>query len=553
MKNELPEKTELLTPETQGLSRSEPSCLDRSRPLITCGRPIPKAIDLIDTVYLCFSGTDAVDRTRSVLLSSSLEDSLGSGCVTKAAEKFIRQPRHSKKLASRTQCFTSSAAPVKHYIDNSTSDTSFNEIFVQSLSRESENVSERPTTAVSLSNVIADIIATGTKNLVVGIPYSTPQNSFINREDLVREISVFIYQHTYQFHFLKSAAEKGQTIHQPVFSVHFVCDSSPAIAKAIAMGSAQGQGMNYARDLANLPSNICTPAYLSLQARLLAERYASTDCTVLGEAELDALGLKAFTAVSKGSTQEGQLIELRYQGNTDPSAGTHVLIGKGVTFDSGGIALKQGPQMTDMKFDMCGAASVLGTILALAELAANINVTALIAAAENMPGPCAMKPGDIIETLSGATVEVLDTDAEGRLMLCDTLTYAERFGPVSVVDIATLCLTDLGRGTSALYSNNNQLATDLMIAGQLAKDPAWLLPLAEEYENQTQSDYADMANIGSSPSGGIIAANFLARFAKKLRWAHIDIGGTAWNSRGVRGASGRPVPLLIQYFLQKSA
>ncbi|OMH38286.1 leucyl aminopeptidase [Motiliproteus sp. MSK22-1] len=325
---------------------------------------------------------------------------------------------------------------------------------------------------------------------------------------------------------------------------------------AVVEGAAIANGMSLTRDLGNLPGNICTPTYMAEQARKLAEENPAFSLEVLEESDMKALGMESLLSVSAGSEEPAKLIVLKYQG-TDENEQPHVLVGKGITFDSGGISLKPGAGMDEMKFDMCGAASVLGTMAAIAEMDLELNVTAVIAAAENMPSGKATKPGDIVTTMSGQTVEILNTDAEGRLVLCDALTYAERFEPSSVVDIATLtgaCILALGHKASGLLSNNDELAAELLEAGQYANDRAWQLPLWDDYQEQLDSNFADMANIGGRPAGTITAACFLSRYTKKYRWAHVDIAGTAWNSSGKeKGATGRCVPLLTQYLIDRTA
>ncbi|MBL4869146.1 MAG: leucyl aminopeptidase, partial [Pseudomonadales bacterium] len=307
--------------------------------------------------------------------------------------------------------------------------------------------------------------------------------------------------------------------------------------------------------LGDTPPNVCHPTYLAKQAQQLARSYPKLSVKIVNEKELEKMGAGAFLSVSKGSDQPGKLIVMQYKGGKTGDA-PHALIGKGITFDSGGISLKPGAGMDEMKYDMGGAASVLGTIKAICELNLNLNVVALIAAAENMPSGGASRPGDIVTTMSGKTVEILNTDAEGRLVLCDALTYVGQFKPASVVDIATLtgaCIMALGHQTSALLSNDETLAKNLLSAGETAMDKAWQLPLWEEYQSQLDSPFADMANIGGRPAGTITAACFLSRFAEDYQWAHLDVAGTAWVSGGMKkGATGRPVPLLTQYLQDRA-
>lgn len=326
--------------------------------------------------------------------------------------------------------------------------------------------------------------------------------------------------------------------------------------QAVIEGVAISAGVKLTKDLGNLPANLCTPTYLAEQAQTLAQEFPTLRVEVLEEADMERLGMGALLAVTRGSAQPAKLIRLDYrQGSAAHKP--YVLVGKGVTFDTGGISLKPGEGMDEMKYDMCGAASVLGTLRACAELKLPLNVTGLIPAVENMPGGRATRPGDIVTSLSGQTIEILNTDAEGRLILCDAMTYAERDEPVAVIDIATLtgaCIIALGRHPHGLLSNHPPLAHALTAAGQAAADRAWELPLWEDYQEGLDSNFADMANIAGSRDGGaIMAACFLSRFAKKYHWAHLDIAGTAWKTGKAKGATGRPVPLLTQYLLDRAA
>ncbi len=330
----------------------------------------------------------------------------------------------------------------------------------------------------------------------------------------------------------------------------------PGGEQAVREGMAIAAGMKLTRDLGNLPPNICTPVYLAEQARELAARFPGMRAQILDEAAMEQLGMGALLAVSRGSIQPAQFIRLDYRQGAATQK-PYVLIGKGVTFDTGGISLKPGEGMDEMKYDMCGAASVLGVLQACAELQLPLNVTGLIPAVENMPGGRATRPGDIVTSLSGQTIEILNTDAEGRLILCDALSYAERDEPVAVIDIATLtgaCIIALGRHPHGLFSNHPPLAHALIAAGQSAADRAWELPLWDDYQDALDSNFADMANVAGNRDGGaIIAACFLSRFARKFHWAHLDIAGTAWKSGKAKGATGRPVPLLVQYLLDRTA
>ncbi len=325
--------------------------------------------------------------------------------------------------------------------------------------------------------------------------------------------------------------------------------------KAIAHGLAVASGIRACKDLSNMPPNVANPAYLASQAKRLADEFSSITTKVVDEEEMENLGMHSYLAVGRGSKNKSMMSVMEYKGNPDQESGPIVVVGKGLTFDSGGISLKPGAGMDEMKYDMCGAASVFGMMKALAKLELPINVVAILAGCENMPGSNAYRPGDILTTMSGQTVEVLNTDAEGRLVLCDALTYAERFEPECVIDIATLtgaCIIALGHHISGLVSNHNPLSHELINASEQAGDRAWRLPMADEYQEQLTSPFADMANIGGRPAGTITAGCFLSRFTKKYNWAHIDIAGTAWKSGKEKGATGRPVSLLVQFLLNRS-
>jgi leucyl aminopeptidase len=318
-------------------------------------------------------------------------------------------------------------------------------------------------------------------------------------------------------------------------------------------GLAIGHGVNLAKDLGNLPPNICTPTYLGEQAKKLAKQYGFK-VEVLEQKEIEKLGMGSFLGVAQGSVEPPRFIVLQHLKGKKGAKPT-VLVGKGITFDTGGISLKPGGDMDEMKYDMCGAASVLGTFKAIGELGLAINAVGLIATCENMPDAGAIKPGDILTSMSGLTIEVLNTDAEGRLILCDALTYAERFEPSAVVDIATLtgaCVIALGHHPSGLFSNKDALAAELLAAGEAAHDRAWHMPLWEEFQTQLDSNFADMANIGGRAGGSITAACFLSRFTKKYDWAHLDIAGTAWKSGKEKGGTGRPVPLLTTFLVNRA-
>lgn len=320
---------------------------------------------------------------------------------------------------------------------------------------------------------------------------------------------------------------------------------------AFNLGLATGRGMNFTRDLGNTPPNICHPVWLAEQAVKLAKDHDCIKTEILDENQMADLGMNTILAVGKGSSQPSRFIIMEYRGGNAKDK-PHVLVGKGITFDSGGISIKPGEGMDEMKYDMGGSAAVFGAMQVIAEIKPKLNVVAVIAAAENMPDGSASRPGDIVTTMSGQTVEILNTDAEGRLVLCDALTYVKRFDPAAVIDLATLtgaCIIALGHHATGLLANNDDLANELLAAGDRANDKAWRLPLWEEYQSQLDSNFADMANIGGRPAGTITAACFLARYAKDYRWAHLDIAGTAWHSGKAKGSSGRPVPMLVEYLM----
>ncbi len=329
--------------------------------------------------------------------------------------------------------------------------------------------------------------------------------------------------------------------------------STESVKTAIAEGQAIAQGRNIARNLGDLPGNICHPTYLADEAKTLARKHTKLTTKILGEKQMFDLGMHSMLSVSEGSDQEAKLICMEFK-NGKKGAKPIVLLGKGITFDSGGISLKPGAGMDEMKYDMCGAASIFGVMNAIIELDLPLNVVGMVAAAENMPSGRATRPGDIVKSMSGKTIEILNTDAEGRLVLCDALTYAERYKPELVVDVATLTgavIVALGHHITGLISNNDDLAGDLLSAAESAEDKAWQLPMGEEYTKQLETNFADLANLGGRGAGTITAGCFLAEFTKEYPWAHLDIAGTAWLSGANKGASGRPVPLLVQFLLNK--
>ncbi len=341
--------------------------------------------------------------------------------------------------------------------------------------------------------------------------------------------------------------------------------SQAEMNQGLQEGAAIASGMSLARTLGNLPGNICTPTYLAETARKLGREFKTLKVEVLDQKQIQVLGMGSFLSVARGSDEPPRFIVMHYKGKSPSSrspktgkagsVGPTVLVGKGITFDSGGISIKPAATMDEMKFDMCGAASVLGSMRALCEMQYPGDVVGIIPACENLPSGRANKPGDVVTSMSGQTIEILNTDAEGRLILCDALTYAERFKPAAVIDIATLtgaCVVALGNVNSGLFSPDDGLADALIAAGRQAMDPVWRMPLDEAYQEQLKSNFADMANIGGQPAGAVTAACFLSRFAKAYSWAHLDIAGTAWKGGKDKGATGRPVPLLVQYLINKA-
>jgi leucyl aminopeptidase len=359
----------------------------------------------------------------------------------------------------------------------------------------------------------------------------------------------------YRFDALKSDKDKKDKKHRGARKLALLVSAelSAELDTAVLHGHAVATGMALAKDLGNLPGNICTPTHLAETAESLGKQY-KFDVEVLNRDDMEKLGMGSFLSVARGSHQPPKFIVMHYKGGK-AKARPVVLVGKGITFDTGGISLKPAAEMDEMKYDMCGAASVLGTFKAVAQMGLQINLVGLIPTTENMPGGAATKPGDVVTSMSGQTIEVLNTDAEGRLILCDALTYAERFKPECVIDIATLtgaCVVALGKIPSGLLANDDELAAEILKRGTESGDRAWQLPLWDEYQDLLKSNFADMGNIGGRYAGTITAACFLSRFAKAYKWAHLDIAGTAWVSGEAKGATGRPVPLLSEFLIGRA-
>ena len=391
---------------------------------------------------------------------------------------------------------------------------------------------------------------TGAKDAVMTLAEVSVKGSTAG--DSIRHAVLAAREVVYRFDAMKSKKEEPAVLKKVVFAID---KASGGLAEdGIADGLALANGIDLAKDLGNLPGNICTPTYLADCAKKLGRDF-KFKVTVLDTKQLEALKMGSFLSVTRGSDQPPKFIVMEYQGGSGKAAPV-VLVGKGITFDTGGISLKPGDSMDEMKYDMCGAASVLGTLRAAAEMKLKLNVVGIIAACENMPSGSATKPGDIVTSMSGQTIEILNTDAEGRLVLCDALTYAERFKPAAVVDIATLtgaCVVALGHINSGLFTPDDDLAGELLAASRAAADPAWRMPLEEEYQDGLKSNFADMANIGGRPGGSITAACFLWRYTKKYRWAHLDVAGTAWKSGAAKGGTGRPVGLLTTFLKNRAA
>ena len=361
---------------------------------------------------------------------------------------------------------------------------------------------------------------------------------------LVEVLTLAIGQAVYRFERFKKEAKPAK-LQQVAF---YLPQDSAAAEEALRIAQALNYGMNLCKDLGNTAPNVCTPAFLAQTAKAEAEKAGATAKILEQDYIRDNMG--SFWSVAKGSVEAPYLIELNYQGAVDKDAAPLVLVGKGITFDTGGISLKPGEAMDEMKYDMCGAASVIGAFVAAVRAKLPINLIAVVPTCENMPDAGASKPGDIVTAMNGTTIEILNTDAEGRLILCDALTYAAQFKPQAVVDVATLtgaCIIALGHTASGLLGNDQELVDKLLSASRTVNDKAWQLPLFDEYKEQLKSNFADLQNIGGRPAGTITAAAFLAHFAEDYKWAHLDIAGTAWQSGKDKGATGRPVPLLLQF------
>ena len=384
--------------------------------------------------------------------------------------------------------------------------------------------------------------------IVVGDPISDDKDALAQfLEFLGRDMTMACYHYTATL----STPKPGPTFTKLTVAVDSI--STAKARQSLSVGATIGKGANLTRELVNLPGNVCTPSYLAKEGRALGRKHDKLSVSVLDEKKMASMGMGSLLSVGNGSDEPSKLIVMKYEGGS-AKQGPYCLVGKGITFDTGGISLKPAKGMESMKFDMGGAGSVFGVMQTVAELGLKINVIGVVAAAENMPSGCATKPGDVVTSMSGKTIEILNTDAEGRLVLCDALTYVERFKPEEVVDIATLTgaiIVSLGHEASGLFANDDGLAESLTAAGLASGDEAWRLPINKRYDRQLNSKYADMQNIGTGTAGSITAACFLARFTENYKWAHLDVAGTAFQSMQ-KGATGRPVPLLVEYLRQKA-
>ena len=402
--------------------------------------------------------------------------------------------------------------------------------------------------ATALGAAVNALRATGTKEAISYLGYAAA--SGVVPYQAARQTVEIARAAVYRFEELKSRTDPGAKLTR--IGIAFPRGTDLAdLRRGVKVGTAIANGSDLARDLGNRPPNVCTPSHLADVARGLAKKFPRMQAKVLTEVEMKRLGMGALLSVTQGADEPARLIVLEYRGAAQKTAPI-VLCGKGVTFDTGGISLKPPPKMDEMKFDMCGAASVLGALAAIGELEPASNVVGVIPACENMPGGRATRPGDIVKSMSGQTIEIINTDAEGRLILCDAITYARRYKPRCLIDVATLtgaCVVALGHVYTAVFSSDDKLAAELVAAGDRSLDLAWRMPVHEEYGESLRSNFADFANAGTRDGGASVAANFLARFTEGLRWAHLDIAGVAWRASAQKGATGRPVPLLVDFLL----
>jgi leucyl aminopeptidase len=400
--------------------------------------------------------------------------------------------------------------------------------------------------ATALGAAMNALRGSGTKESINYLAYGSSLDPYAAARQTVEVARASFYR----FDELKSRSDPGAKLGRVGIGLPRGSDLAET-RRGIKVGTAVANGTDLARNLGNRPPNVCTPSHLAEAARDIAKRFPNMQAKVLTEADMKRLGMGALLCVTQGAEEPPRLIVLQYKG-APAKVAPIALCGKGVTFDTGGISLKPPPKMDEMKFDMCGAGSVLGAMATIGELQAECNVVAVLPACENMPSGRATRPGDIVKSMSGQTIEIINTDAEGRLILCDAITYARQFKPSCLVDVATLtgaCVIALGHVYTGVFSPDDELAAALVSAGERALDLAWRMPVHDEYGESLRSNFADFANSGTRDGGASVAANFLARFTDGLRWAHLDIAGVAWRANSHKGATGRPVPLLVEFLL----
>ena len=464
-----------------------------------------------DALVLVVTG-DGVDPALDATLAAALGDALAQGDLSLKAGKSLYLHRPAGVRAARVAFVAAGGTTVKAF-------------------------------KAAVANGINLVKGSGAKHVAVGLAGAgTLTDAHAEAIVTAARECTYLYRHT------KPSAPAASRLDK----LTLLCTKADAkpVQQGMGRGHAIAAGVNLAREWANRPGNHCTPTHLADVAKKLGKEYG-LKVEVLDRKACEKLGMGSFLSVAQASTEPLRFIVARYEGAAKSQAPV-VLVGKGITFDTGGISLKPGGDMDEMKYDMGGAASVLGTLRAIAELKPKLNLVCIIPSCENMPAGNAVKPGDVVTSMSGQTIEILNTDAEGRLILCDALTYAERFKPAVVVDVATLtgaCVIALGHHNSGLFTADDKIAEQMQAASAKGLDPCWRMPLDEEYDAGLKSHFADMANIGGRPGGAITAAMFLKRFTGKYRWAHLDIAGTAWKSGAVKGATGRPVPLLTHFVL----
>ena len=499
---------------------------------------------------------DIKERHVEFSIKQGTPDSMKSGCVvvgvfeggklSKAGQTLDKAAKHalSDLIARGDMTGKSATTLLLHKLNGITAER----VLLVGLGKASELSNK-----VSLDILSATFKALNTTPAKDAALYITDEGFGKGANWVIKQAVLTAAEQAFRADGMKSEPAKPATLKHVLFAT---LDKPTAELKTtLEQTAAIANGMELAKTLGNLPGNICTPTYLSAHALALDKAHKNIKTTVLEEKDMQKLGMGSFLSVTRGSEQPAKLITLEYKGG-DKKQKPIVLVGKGITFDSGGISLKPGAEMDEMKYDMCGAASVLGTIQAIAEMGLELNVVGVIPTCENMPSGLATKPGDIVTSMSGQTIEILNTDAEGRLILCDALTYSAKFDPDTVIDIATLtgaCVIALGHVAHGLFANEDKLAKELLAAGEQSHDRAWQLPLWDDYQPLLDSNFADMQNIGGRAGGTITAACFLARFTKEYRWAHLDIAGTAWLSGKQKGSTGRPVPLLTQYLINRTA